>query len=612
MNDPNASSKRSKVVLCAATSANVIHPHVFRTYPSRGSSLNPTIVEALCATMAIQSHFLPVKVGPQRTQKSFVGGPLGANNPTRLLLEEAGKVFGKHRRVSQIISLGCGLPRVFSMNSSERMDVDRILRDITTDCETVANDLASRLSSIDAYLRLNVIRGIESFSMKEWDQLGDIETHTDNYLAMGNVSESLDSSLRRLQARVGSVTLSQLSQPSSIRIMAKRPPPVSPCFVLREKPWRAMVDYLVTSSSSRQKILPITGMGGCGKTQLVSYFLQEHPNLYTQAVYVDASSTSSIRTDFQTWARALGDGHGTDVWEDAFRTLNSVPRGERWIIVLDNADDPDLAINSFLPQDINITILITSRNPDLGILSTTGHLELGEMTADEALSALLQAARRELPLPDQEMNSAHALLKELGCLAVALVQAGTYCLQLSSTVGEDFHPYTFTQYLDLFRSHRADLMKKAGPASLDNYQRGVYTTLDLSYKVLPQESRDFLHILSLYHYTDIPFAAFSEAAKNAFKDQEDYHPRDESHKATISRLKNLLWKDMEWNELHLQGILQTLRSFSFVTASSTNNSLFLRLHPLIQAWSRDMISSTSQPYQAMAIQVLTACSDHRI
>ncbi|KIM22352.1 hypothetical protein M408DRAFT_79164, partial [Serendipita vermifera MAFF 305830] len=216
MNDPNASSKRSKVVLCAATSANVIHPHVFRTYPSRGSSLNPTIVEALCATMAIQSHFLPVKIGPQRTQKSFVGGPLGANNPTRSLLEEAGKVFGKDRRVSQIISLGCGLPRVFSIKSSERMDVDRILRDITTDCETVANDLASRLSSIDAYLRLNVIRGMESFSMKEWDQLGNIETHTDNYLAMGNVSDSLDSSLRRLQARVGSVTLSQLSRDTFI------------------------------------------------------------------------------------------------------------------------------------------------------------------------------------------------------------------------------------------------------------------------------------------------------------------------------------------------------------------------------------------------------------
>ncbi|KIM22349.1 hypothetical protein M408DRAFT_79205, partial [Serendipita vermifera MAFF 305830] len=184
-----------------------------------------------------------------------------------------------------------------------------------------------------------------------------------------------------MQARVGSVTVSQLSrytlicvrynyshshlaiaQPSTIKIMAKRPPPVSPCFVLREKPWKIMTDHLVISSSSRQKVFPITGMGGCGKTQLVSYFLQEYPGLYTQTVYVDASSSSSIKTDFQTWARTLGDGHESDAWEDALRTLNRVPRDEQWILILDNADDPGLNINLFLPQDINITILITSRN----------------------------------------------------------------------------------------------------------------------------------------------------------------------------------------------------------------------------------------------------------
>ncbi|KIM22351.1 hypothetical protein M408DRAFT_47177, partial [Serendipita vermifera MAFF 305830] len=353
-------------------------------------------------------------------------------------------------------------------------------------------------------------------------------------------------------------------------------------------------------------------MGGCGKTQLVSYFLQEYPTLYTQIIYVDANSSSSIKTDFQTWARTLENGHETDAWEDALRTLNNVPRDERWILILDNADDPGLAINSFLPQDINITILITSRNPNLGILSTTCHLQLGEMMADEALSAMVQAACRSLPLPDEETNSAQSLLKELGFLAVALVQAGTYCLQLSSTVGEDFHPYTFTQYLNLFKSHRADLMRKAGPASLDNYQRGVYTTLDLSYQVLSQQSRDLLHVLSLFYYTDIPFVAFAEAAKNAFEDQWNYHPRDDSHRISISKLKDLLWKDVEWNEFHLQGILQTLRSFSLITVSSRNDYVFLQIHPLIQAWSRDMISVISQPYQAMATQVLTACGSENM
>ncbi|KIM31713.1 hypothetical protein M408DRAFT_237152 [Serendipita vermifera MAFF 305830] len=368
-----------------------------------------------------------------------------------------------------------------------------------------------------------------------------------------------------------------------------------------------MVHHLVSSISPQQRIFPITGMGGCGKTQLVSYFLQQYPNLYTQTVYADASSSSSIKADFQTWARTLGGGHERDAWEDALRTLNNVTQGEQWVLVLDNADDPTLDLVPFLPKNIHVTILITSRNRSLGNLSTTSHLELGEMDADEAMAVILQASRRQLPLSDQEMRDVQNLLKELGYLAVALVQAGTYCFQFSSTAGGVLRPYTFSQYLSLFNLHRAELMKKEGPTSLDSYQRGVYATLDLSYKAVPQESRDFLHLISFFHHTDIPLAAFAEAARNDFEDPDDYLPRPEHHEAIISNLENILCTDTRWNELRVQGLIHTLRSFSLVTASSMDDRMFLQLHPLIQAWSRDMDSMASQLYQAMAIQVLTAC-----
>ncbi|KIM22777.1 hypothetical protein M408DRAFT_78570, partial [Serendipita vermifera MAFF 305830] len=361
-----------------------------------------------------------------------------------------------------------------------------------------------------------------------------------------------------------------------------------------------MVTHLVGSTGSRQKIFPITGMGGCGKTQLVSYFLQEHPDLYAQTVYVDASSSSSIKSDFQTWARTLGGGHERDAWEDALRALNDVRQGEQWVLVLDNADDPTLDLIPFLPKTVHVTVLITSRNRNLGNLSTTYHLELGEMDVDEAMAVLVQAARRQLPLPGQEMRDAQDLLKELGCLAVALVQAGTYCFQFSSTVGGILRPYTFSQYLSLFSLHRAELMKKEGPTSLDSYQRGVYTTLDLSYKALPQESRKFLHLISSFHHTDIPLAAFAEATRNDFKDPDYHLPRPDNHKAIISKLKRILCTDTGWNELQVQGLIHNLRSFSLVTASSIDDRLFLQIHPLIQAWSRDMDSVSSQLYQTMA------------
>ncbi|KIM22776.1 hypothetical protein M408DRAFT_78551, partial [Serendipita vermifera MAFF 305830] len=212
LNEKYSPLESSKVAIYAATSANMAHPHAFRTYPVRGSNVNPTIVEALCATMALPSYFSPVKIGPPRRQKTFVGGALGANNPTRLLLEEASNAYGKERRVSQIVSLGCGIPRVSSVNSSDKQDIDNALKEITADCETVANELATRLLDVDAYVRLNVNRGMETVRMEEWDDLGAIETHTASYLMIALISESIDTSLRCLKERAGAVTLGQISE----------------------------------------------------------------------------------------------------------------------------------------------------------------------------------------------------------------------------------------------------------------------------------------------------------------------------------------------------------------------------------------------------------------
>jgi hypothetical protein len=94
------------------------------------------------------------------------------------------------------------------------------------------------------------------------------------------------------------------------------------------------------------------------------------------------------------------------------------------------------------------------------------------MEEDEALATLLQGARRELLLSTEELESTHTLMKELGYLALALVQAGGYYHQLFSSPRGVLKPFTFTQYLSLFYSYRAELMKKSQPSSLDSYELG--------------------------------------------------------------------------------------------------------------------------------------------
>jgi len=199
-------------VLYTASSADLGHPIPLRTYSGRGRSLNPTIVEATCATIATPAFFSPVVIGPRMRQQNFVGGPWCANNPTRELLKEATNAFGKDRRVAQILSIGSGRPKVLAVDSLATTDnVRRLAEVIGMNCEMVAKELSTRLFSADAYLRLNVDRGMESVQIDDWNGLGVIEGHTNAYLETTAVAEALEASLRRLYGRVGTLTLGQIS-----------------------------------------------------------------------------------------------------------------------------------------------------------------------------------------------------------------------------------------------------------------------------------------------------------------------------------------------------------------------------------------------------------------
>jgi hypothetical protein len=247
--------------------------------------------------MAAPSHFSPVTVGSRLRKQTFVGGLFGANNPTRELLKEAGTAFGNDKRVVQIISIGCGAPATLSSEALTNEAGAGLLK-TAAECHVVARELSTRLFNVDAYLRLNVERGIESTSPDDWSMLGDIETHTGSYAESIAVTEALDASWMRVRRNIGNVTLGQLStylivrlrlvvefliripdHSSGVKVVAKTAPAVSRHFVVRQRESELMVRHLITLPSSGQKIFPITGMGGCGKTQIVSYFLQEHPSL---------------------------------------------------------------------------------------------------------------------------------------------------------------------------------------------------------------------------------------------------------------------------------------------------------------------------------------------
>lgn len=274
--------------------ADAAHCVPLRTYSSREQSINCTLVEAACAALAIPPLFEPFSIGPTHRQQTFASACIGFNNPTRELLKEAVKLFGQDIRVSTIISIGSGYspaPKIESLSSKPAGHGD-ILNRIGVEAEKMSRELSSQLFDVKAYLRLNVDHGIEEFKMTDWNDLGTIEGHADAYLQGAAVSNAVDSSVRILQTRIGFVSLGQLSKSyhyslalyltwfparsSQVQTQAKKAPAVSPYFVMRQEYWEMMKRHLIRVPEAKRKIMVLSGMGGCGKTQMVAYFVEKY------------------------------------------------------------------------------------------------------------------------------------------------------------------------------------------------------------------------------------------------------------------------------------------------------------------------------------------------
>jgi hypothetical protein len=67
---------------------------------------------------------------------------------------------------------------------------------------------------------------------------------------------------------------------------------------------------------------------------------------------------------------------------------------EKWLLFFDNADDPKINLNHFLPHCNHGKILITSRNPGLCVYSGAQSLVSG-MGETDAIVLLLRTAAQD-------------------------------------------------------------------------------------------------------------------------------------------------------------------------------------------------------------------------
>jgi tetratricopeptide (TPR) repeat protein len=201
----------------------------------------------------------------------------------------------------------------------------------------------------------------------------------------------------------------------------------NPAFTGREQALAELAGRLGRGAAAVTQALQ--GAGGVGKTALAVEYAYRHRSEFDTVWWVRAEEPATLVGDFADLAVALrlaeaGQADQQIAVQAVRRWLDS---HDRWLLVLDNAQAPDMPTGlqaplvrliDLLPQVLHGQVLVTSRDA-----SWEDHAALAELevfTPDEAVAFLLVRSR------SSDAASAADIAEVLGWLPLALEQAGAY------------------------------------------------------------------------------------------------------------------------------------------------------------------------------------------
>ena len=289
------------------------------------------------------------------------------------------------------------------------------------------------------------------------------------------------------------------------------PFPRNPFFLGREELLaRLRRQFLASQTVDLSQPQAMSGLGGIGKTQIALEYAYRYAQDYQAVFWVRADSRDTLAAGLLEIARAVNlperDERDQTAIVAAVKAWLSQHSG--WLLILDNADDLTL-LPDFLPAPTRGHLLLTTRAQALGGLAH--RIEVHVLDQDAA--TLLVLRRAGLLAPDallaearqDEQQGGAELSRQLGGLPLALDQAGAYLEETACGL---------QHYLELYKSHRAELLHHRGGWMLD-HPDSIATTWSLSFASIEQRSAvaaDILRVCALLHPDAIPEELFLQGA----------------------------------------------------------------------------------------------------
>jgi tetratricopeptide (TPR) repeat protein len=331
-------------------------------------------------------------------------------------------------------------------------------------------------------------------------------------------------------------------------------------------------------------------------------------NSFWGVFWVDVSSTSIATSNFIALARMLG--YSADGITDARRVLSNIKKS--WLLVLDNADDPEFDYQIYFPSGTHGAIIMTSRVSDCSRYNTIGAVGLTGLDIGDSVQLFLKAAEVPSDSWDSHEPDAIHVVNVLGSHTLALIQAGAYIARGHCTLKE---------YLEIYQQQRKRLLTFF-PKQAQSRYREVYATLEASAEVLristSEPAKDalcLLNILSMLHFSSIPVNVFEDTWKGSRRvrdaDHEETKDLDALSTWHTSQLPCFISVEANrWDPFRFQEASCLLASLSLVTFSSQPGFRSLSMHPLTHAWAKDRLDLEGQEQAWKIVGSFLALSYH--
>jgi tetratricopeptide (TPR) repeat protein/transcriptional regulator with XRE-family HTH domain len=254
----------------------------------------------------------------------------------------------------------------------------------------------------------------------------------------------------------------------------------------------------------------ISGLGGVGKTQTAVEYAHRYRDDYATVLWARAESADLLTSDYLTIAALLELPERSQ--QDQRPVVKAVLRWfdthEGWLLILDNADDLEMA-SAFIPSSSKGYVLLTTRAYSTGTIA--GRIELDTMTVEEGMLFLLRRIKRirsnaQLEsVPESIRVQARSIVEEMDALPLALDQAGAYIEETGTSLSD---------YLKLYRARRHRLLRMRGQDAA-GHPEPVATTWSLSVEKIKQANpaaAEMLYLLALLHPDRIPESMIVEGA----------------------------------------------------------------------------------------------------